>query len=236
MRGLYAIIDIGLLERRGIDPLAFADAVLAARPAALQLRDKRRLDPASTARDGGVRDTLALLSALRERTRRAGVLLFANDRPDVAALAGCDGVHLGQRDVPPSVAREVFAALRPPTAGVTTPMIGMSVHDDDELAAAHAADPDYLAFGPVYGTVNKAAPEPTIGVSGLAALTGLARALRPRPFVAIGGIDAARAAEVRGVCDCIAVIGALVADAEPYDNATLRAEALVRVMAGEEDA
>lgn len=230
MRGLYAIIDIGLLERRGIEPLAFSDAVIAARPVALQLRDKR----------GSARDTLALLHALRARTRRHGVMLFGNDRPDLAALGGCDGVHLGQRDVTPTVARQVFSSLAPsPLASGSAPTIGMSVHDADELDAALSEGPDYLAFGPVYDTVNKHAPEPTIGVAGLEALTARARsklAAPEIPFVAIGGIDAARAAEVRRICPCVAVIGALVADADPYDNAKRRSEALVRAIAGGGDA
>ena len=71
MRGLYAIADLEILERRHLDPILFVEAVLSARPAALQLRDK----------SGGARRTLvdppgsmALLAA------RAGVPLFANDR------------------------------------------------------------------------------------------------------------------------------------------------------------
>src|SRR5579883_2868346 len=90
MRGLYAIADLAALAARRIDPLAFADAVLAARPAALQLR----------AKEAPPRDTLALLRALAPRCHGAGVPLVANDRPDLAVLAGCDAVHVGQDDMP----------------------------------------------------------------------------------------------------------------------------------------
>src|SRR3954468_1471063 len=101
MRGLYAIVDIEALERRGagLDPVRFAEAVLSVHPAAMQLRDKR----------GGARRTLSLLRAIAPLAGRAGVPLFANDRPDLALLAGGDGVHVGQDDVPVSLVHDLSA-------------------------------------------------------------------------------------------------------------------------------
>ena len=88
-RGLYAIVDTQTLEKRRIDPITFAEALLAAKPAALQLRSK----------DLPPRDTLALLRALASRARRAGVPLVANGpRRPPPILAGCDNVHVGQLD------------------------------------------------------------------------------------------------------------------------------------------
>src|SRR5262249_31306735 len=100
MRGLYAIVDTDALPPRGIAPGAVAQAVLDAQPAAIQLRDKR----------SGGRRTLELLRAIRPLAARAGVPLYGNDRPDLALLARCDGVHLGQDDVPVDMARTFFRA------------------------------------------------------------------------------------------------------------------------------
>ena len=74
MKGLYAIVDTKLLATRNIDPIAYARAVLAARPAALQLR----------AKDWPAREILCALRALGPMCRNAGVPLVANDRADAA--------------------------------------------------------------------------------------------------------------------------------------------------------
>jgi thiamine-phosphate pyrophosphorylase len=210
MRGLYAIVDTDALDARGLDPLRFATAVLAARPAALQLRAKGRSS----------RDTLSLLRQLAQLS--GDVPIFANDRPDLAALAQCDGVHLGQHDVPPQAARHVFEAMGVPGR------VGMSVHNADELEVALASTSDYIAFGPVFETANKAAPEPCIGVDGLLELTAAARQRTTVPFVAIGGIDVQRVAEVAAICPCIATIGALLAD--DYAGVTARADRFARAI------
>src|SRR5580692_9277912 len=101
MRGLYAIVDAGALDVRGLDPLAFAEAVLSVSPAALQLR----------AKNVSARETLALLRALAPMCHRSGVLLVANDRPDLALMAGCDLVHVGQDDMPIERVRRIAPGL-----------------------------------------------------------------------------------------------------------------------------
>lgn len=217
MRGVYTIIDVETLGARGLDPQRFAAALCAARPAALQLRDKRH----------AARETLALLRAIRPLARDAGVLLFANDRPDLAALAGCDGVHLGQDDLPVAEARSVMRAI-----GGGEPMVGVSVHDEAELAGALAQRPDYLAFGAVFGTQSKDRPTPRLGLDGLARLTEAARAATDVPLVAIGGIDVDGAGRLTTV-DAIAVIAALLVDeGDPYDGARRRTEALAQAFGG----
>lgn len=220
MRGLYAIIDTESLARARLDVLRFADAVMSARPAALQLRDKRR----------DSRDQLRLLEALVTRSTAAGVPLFANDRADLALIAGCDGVHVGQHDLHPSEVRRLSRE-----AGREGMRIGMSVHDPEELTRALLADVDYIALGPVYGTRSKANPEPTLGVGGLRALAARARASGPWPRVAIGGITAGCVAEIRPFCEMVAVISALVDanHADPYQHAADQATALQQALGGE---
>jgi thiamine-phosphate pyrophosphorylase len=217
MRGLYAIADVEALEQRGLDPVRFAASVLAARPAALQLRDKK----------GGARRTLALLREIAPLAAEAGVPFFANDRPDLAKLARCPGVHVGQDDLPVALCRSVAPGL----------LVGLSTHDDAQLQAALEEAPDYVAIGPVFPTASKDRPSPVVGLAALGALA--ARVHRARPgmaVVAIGGVSAATAAEVGRLADAAAVIGALLPE-EPgpraYEEAGERARALHAAIRGD---
>ncbi len=223
MRGLYAIIDTETLRRAGLDVLRFSEAVLRARPAALQLRDKR-LDS---------REHLRLLQALAPRCAAKSVPLFANDRADLALIAGCVGVHVGQRDLPPSAVRELASRRLHPSLAV-----GMSVHDEAELEVALAERPDYIALGPVFDTRSKENPEPTLGVDGLSRLAARVASVGPFPRVAIGGIDLARAHEVAPHCEMAAVIGALVdaSASDPYRHAEATAVRLHAALRGETSA
>jgi len=207
--GLYAIVDLTHLEGHGIDVLPFLDAVLEARPTRVQLRAKHH----------DARTTLGWLYAFRERCSRAGVECFANDRPDLAALAGVDGVHLGQDDVPLAEARRLFPELR----------YGVSTHDPEQLERALADAPDYVAYGPVFETQSKERPDPTVGLSGLARAAQRARAAN-RPLVAIGGIDLERASSVRALGVDAAVIGALVPHPFELSEVTRRARGLVEAL------
>jgi thiamine-phosphate pyrophosphorylase len=189
MRGLYAIVDVGTLSARGLDPVEFARAVLSVGPAALQLR----------AKDIPARETLALLRALAPMCRRAGTILIANDRPDLAILSGCTHVHVGQEDMPIDRVRRLV-----PGVGV-----GVSTHTLDQLDAALAAHPEYVAFGPVFETRTKAKPDPVVGVARLREAYGRAVAAGV-PLVAIGGITLERAQALVGAADAIAIVAELL--------------------------
>ena len=143
MRGLYAITDLEVLRQARIDPVEFSEQVLRARPALLQLR----------AKGSEARDTLALLARLLPLCRSAKVPLFCNDRIDLASLAGCDGVHVGQHDPAPSAVRRLAPELA----------LGVSTHTLSQLEQALAERPTYVAFGPVFGTTSKREPDPVVG-------------------------------------------------------------------------
>jgi thiamine-phosphate pyrophosphorylase len=189
VKGLYAILDLDLSSQRGLDPLALAAELLAARPAALQLR----------AKSAGARETLGTLRELTARAAPLGVPIFANDRPDLALLAGCSGVHVGQSDLTPSDVRRLAPGLA----------VGISTHDLRQLEQALLERPAYIAFGPIFRTSSKPDHEPVVG---LAALADAARRCRAAgiPLVAIGGITRDNLAEVAAHADMIAVISALV--------------------------
>ncbi len=214
-RGLYAIVDVTSLAARSLDPLAFTSAVLAARPAALQIR----------AKELEARELLSLLRAAGSLCRQAGVPIVANDRVDLAVLAGCTYVHVGQHDLSVERVRRVAPGL----------LVGLSTHTPEQQAAAILARPDYLAYGPVYPTTSKADPDACVGVLGLRLAALRAREARI-PLVAIGGVTLERAPEIREWAHAAAAIHALLpadpASPKRYEEVTSRALALHAALGG----
>lgn len=134
--------------------------------------------------------------------RAANVRIVVNDRVDIALMAGADGVHLGQDDLPPSEARKILG----PGA-----IIGYSTHSLEQALAAAREPVDYIAAGPVFATSSKADHDPAIGLDGLRLIREAASGL---PLVAIGSITADRLRQVLDAgADATAVIGAAVSDA-----------------------
>jgi thiamine-phosphate pyrophosphorylase len=122
------------------------------------------------------RELLPVLENARDLTRRLGVSLVVNDRPDLAAACQADFVHVGQEDVPVAEARR---------HGVR---VGLSTHAQQEI---DSADADYIAVGPVYPTPTKAG-RPAVGLELVRYASSRARV----PWFAIGGIDETNAADV----------------------------------------
>lgn len=208
-RGLYALVDTASLARRQIDPIAFAEAVFAGRPAAVQLRAKGL----------GAAATLELLRALVPLARAAGVPLLANDRPDLALLAGCDGFHVGQEDLPVDLARQVAPGR----------LAGVSTHDEEQLARALALRPSYAAFGPIFGTASKENADPPVGLDRLARAADRAREAGV-PLVAIGGIDRTHAAALARLGVVGAVISALLPVADGSSSGMREVTGLVQTL------
>jgi len=204
MRGLYAIADVKTLDARRVDVVQYVRALASARPTAIQLR----------AKELAAREMLALLRVLGPVCREAGVPLVANDRVDVAELGGCDFVHVGQGDLSFEVVHRLAPRLK----------VGISTHDLSQLALALAHRPAYVAYGPVFPTESKEAPDPVVGIGGLRAAHLAARAAGI-PLVAIGGITMDRAFEVAAWAEAGAVIAALL---PPRDEAVDLAQVAAR--------
>ena len=205
LRGLYAIVDGSAPGQ----PLELVEAFLRADAPVIQLRQKGL--PTG--------ELLALARAACARCREAGALLLINDRPDVAVLAGADGVHLGQEDLPVAAARAILG----PDA-----LIGLSTHSDQELDAALGSGADYLGFGPIFTTGTKALTAP--GGAALPpphGLAGLARAVQRTgaiPLVAIGGLTPATAGAVAATgAACAAAIAWLSHQGAPSSEERARA-------------
>ena len=150
---------------------------------------------------------LPRLQRAREITRRLGVPLVVNDRPDLAVLCEADFVHIGQDDLPVDAARQF--GLR----------VGESTHSPGEIDAAHA---DYIGVGPVYSTPTKKG-RPAVGLE----LVRYAVAHTRRPWFAIGGIDEKSVADVIVAgATRIAVVRAIGDAADPERAARALRDAL----------
>jgi thiamine-phosphate pyrophosphorylase len=189
MKGFYFITDAHL-SRAG--NLSDVQQAVAARVKVVQYREKRA-------------ETRALLEeARRLREICKDVLFLVNDRVDVAWAVDADGVHLGQDDLPLTVARQLLGKKK---------IIGLTVHNLAEALEAQELGADYLGVSPVFATLTKADAGSPAGLD-------LFREIRRRvslPLVAIGGITLANAAEViRAGADMVGAISAVVTQTDVH--------------------
>ena len=117
----------------------------------------------------------------RALCRAAGAMLVVNDHWQLAIEEGCDWVHLGQEDLDSAD----LSAIR--AAGIR---LGLSTHDEAELARALALQPDYIALGPVWPTILKKMKWHQQGVG---KLTEWKARIGKIPLIAIGGLSVERA-------------------------------------------
>ncbi len=171
------------------DWMEVAESAIAGGAEVIQLREKSLSDG----------ELLERVKRLREPTKRRGALLIINDRPDIARLAGADGVHVGQQDLPVAEARRI--------AGPTV-LVGKSVHSVAQARSAIAERPDYLAVGPMFASRTK----PDVAVAGPRLLAEVGE-MCELPVVAIGGITAENVGQLKSrrpfaVAACQAVVSA----------------------------
>ncbi|HYT24413.1 MAG TPA: thiamine phosphate synthase [Candidatus Polarisedimenticolia bacterium] len=187
---LYVILDAALLT---VPETERAQELVAAGVRLFQYRNK-----GASARElfESSKKLVSLLSSQR-------VSLVVNDRPDVAALAGANGVHVGQQDLGVEEARRVVG---------TEKLVGVSTHNLEQFERAAASSADYIAVGPIFATGTKSNPDPVVG-------TEFVRRVRPltdKPIVAIGGITLQRAPEIiESGADSVAVISDILGAPEP---------------------
>ena len=177
-----------------VDSVGWVARLAALGVGTVQLRAKNLDDDQAL---GIVTDALAATRGSRSR-------LVVNDYWRAAIAAGAKHLHLGQEDL----AKADLRAIR--KAGLT---LGVSTHDDEELAAALRAGPDYVALGPIFPTTLKSmrfAPQ------GIARITEWRRRIGSLPLVAIGGIRLEQAADIFAAgADSIAVVSDITQNADP---------------------
>jgi len=188
---LYLVTDRRFCGDRSLE--AVVAAAVQGGASCVQLREK----------DTDTREFVALALALKRLLAPRGIPLVINDRIDVALACGADGVHLGQSDMPPDLARR----LLPPHV-----FIGWSVETPDDVVRSAGLPVDYLGVSPVFDTPTKTDTRTAWGLEGLRRV----RLMTPLPLVAIGGIHAGNAAQVlRAGADGLAVVSALCAAEDP---------------------
>ncbi len=168
-------------------------------------------------REKGVSDRELLRRAreIRILTAQARVPLVMNDRVDLARLASCDGVHVGQEDLTPRDARRVLG----PAA-----LIGVSTHERSQLEAAILAGASYLGVGPVFPSATKEFSEPELAGLGYVRLAAETTSL---PWFAIGGITEENVDRVlEAGASRVAVSGAVLRSKSPR-RAVARLRALL---------
>jgi thiamine-phosphate pyrophosphorylase len=147
---------------------------------------------------------LQIVSDALEVTKGTGSKLVINDYWRAAVVAGAQHLHLGQEDLVEADLNEIRKARL---------TLGISTHDDEELATALAAKPDYVALGPIFPTTLKSmrfAPQ------GIAKITEWKKRVGSIPLVAIGGIKFEQSAEIFAAgADSIAVVSDVTQNADP---------------------
>jgi thiamine-phosphate pyrophosphorylase len=188
---LYLVLDPDLCREHTM--VETTRAALRGGVTMVQLRDKT----AST--DAMIKVGHQLMAVLAG----SGVPLIVNDNIDVALAINADGLHIGQDDMPTSLARQKLGKDK---------ILGLSVEDPTALRTADPALVDYIGIGPVFATSTKPGHKPAIGFDGLAHLARQS----PLPSVAIGGlkqehVSAVFAAGAQG----LAVVSAICGQPDP---------------------
>jgi thiamine-phosphate pyrophosphorylase len=172
---LYVLLTEELCKKGWFET---AEAALRGGADCLQLREKKLSD----------REHLDRAKRLVNLCREHGAMLIINDRPDVAAASGANGVHVGQDDLPVSAVRRIVPA---------TCVIGVSTHTIEQVQSAAEQLPDYIAVGPIFDSPTKSQDH----IAGPVKLAE-ARKLTSLPLVAIGGIMEANASTVLAAAPC----------------------------------
>src|SRR5215510_3902181 len=177
-----------------VDSLAWVERLTRLGVGTIQLRAKNLNDA----------DALQIVSDALAITKGTPTKLVVNDYWRAAIVAEAEHLHLGQEDL----ADADLKAIR--DAGLT---LGISTHDDAELATALAAKPDYIALGPIFFTTLKSmrfAPQ------GIPKITEWKKRVGSIPLVAIGGIKFEHAPEIFAAgADSIAVVSDVTQNADP---------------------
>jgi thiamine-phosphate pyrophosphorylase len=186
---LYPILDIAAVNSKARIPETLAESGVRV----IQLRDKQ----------ASARAVFEASKNLVARLSPKGGRVIVNDRPDIAAMVGAGGVHVGQDDLPVEAARACCGA------GL---WVGVSTHNLKQFQLAMTTSADYIAVGPIFPTATKENPDPVVGL----VLIRAARQLTRKPLVAIGGITVQSAESVyRAGADSIAVVSDLLSAPNP---------------------
>jgi thiamine-phosphate pyrophosphorylase len=193
---LYLVLDPDLCRQHSM--VETAREAVAGGVTVVQVRHKR----ASTA------ERIALARSVKEALRDTSALIVMNDDIEAAVQAEVDAVHIGQRDMSPTLARERIGPDM---------LLGLSVNSESAARAVDAHLVDYAGVGPVFATPTKPDHEQPIGFAGLALIV----AACPVPTVAIGGLKRQHVSEVFAAgAQGLAVVSAICGTPDPRLSAS----------------
>ncbi len=184
---LYLVTDRSILKGR--DFITSIRAAVKGGVTLVQLREKNLSG----------RDFYRLALAVKAELDQWDIPLIINDRVDVALAVDAAGVHVGQKDLPLPVVRDLVGKQK---------LVGLSVTTLEQAREGDKMGADYLGVGPVFYTDSKEDIEAPIGLEGLARI----RQAVNQPLIAIGGIsrenlNAVKAVGVQGVAVISAILG-----------------------------
>lgn len=163
----------------------------------VQLREK----------EASSREFYELAVSLKSVLTHYNVPLIINDRLDIALACDADGLHIGQNDLPYSVARKLLGKDK---------IIGLSVENIDDAVQANLLDVDYIGISPVFSTPTKTDTASEIGIEGVRQITRLS----DHPSVGIGGINAGNAADIiKAGTNGVSVVSAIMSAPDPREAA-----------------
>lgn len=163
LAGLYLILD-----ERWASQCSLPDVMREAGAAGVTLVQYRN-------KTGSMKQAYEVAIVLRDIANECAIVFVVNDRCDLAMAVGADGVHLGQTDLPLTLARNMVGKEM---------LIGVSTHNAQQVQKATEDEADYLGFGPIFPTGTKSDHDPVVGIQGMKHI----RNLTSLPVFAIGGI------------------------------------------------
>ena len=188
---LYLVIDRDL--SRGRATLKVVKAGVTGGVTCVQLREK----------NCSTRKFIKEALSVKQYLKKHNIPLIINDRVDVAQAIGADGVHLGQTDMPLTMAKDILKGSM---------IIGISVESLEDAIRAEKDGADYIGISPIFATPTKTDTSPPLGLEGLKEIS---RAVS-LPKVAIGGLNKENAGEViLNGANGIAVVSAIVSADDP---------------------
>jgi thiamine-phosphate pyrophosphorylase len=192
---LYLVTNRRQLEGKSL--LQATEEALKGGIRSIQLREKNL----------GTRDLLRLAYEMRELTLKYDARLFINDRVDIAIAVDADGVHLGQKSIPPYAVRRLASRL----------IVGVSTHNMEEALKAEIDGADFITLGPIFQTPSKIKYGKPLGIETLEAVS---RKLSV-PVFGIGGIGLEN---IKSLIDAGAAGGAMISSV--YGAKDIKASAL----------
>ena len=191
---LYLVTDRAL--SRGRRTLEIVKAAVQGGVTCVQLREK-----ACT-----TREFIDQALAIKDFLKTSKIPLIINDRLDVAQAVGADGIHLGQSDMPFSIAKAIVE---------DSMIIGISAESVDDAIQAEKEGADYIGVSPIYKTPTKTDTAPPLGLTGLREI----RKAVNIPLVGIGGLNKSNVYDViKNGGDGVAVVSAIVSADDPEES------------------